>query len=92
MKFRRSKKTALAAYKSCMYVCRQMIGDFHKITEGSKGTVTSARKLYEAKYCDEIRLNEEFKTFVANYRLVYEGANTVSSQIGVKYSTGMMCR
>ena len=81
MKFRRSKKTALAAYKSCMYVCRQMIGDFHKITEGSKGTVTSACKLYEAKYCDE-----------TNYRLVYEGANTVSSQIGVKYSTGMMCR
>ena len=67
----------------------QMIGHFHEMTEGSKGAVTTTRKLYEADYCDEIRLNENFKRFVANYRLAYEGPNTVSAQTGVKYSKGV---
>ena len=66
-----------------------MISHFNETTESSKGTVMPARKQYEEDYRDEIMLNEDFHRFVTNYRIVYEGPNTASAQIGAKYNTGL---
>ena len=66
-----------------------MISDFCEKSEGSKAAVTPVCKKYEKDYHDEKKLNEDFNRFVANYRMVYEGPNTASAQIGAKYSTGL---
>ena len=80
--------TALLCIKSvlCVHVF-QMVENFDQKTRKGRCCECPAREQYNKEYEDEIRLNEEFNRFVANFQLAYEGPNTAHAQIGAKYET-----
>ena len=46
--------------------------------------LTKAWRKYYEYYKNEIEMNEHFNAFVGNYRLAYQGPNTLQAQIGTK--------
>ena len=70
-----------------MFCCLQLLENFDAKTMHSKGAPVPARENYEAAYSEEMKLNEEFHKFVANFQLAYQGPNTARDQIGAKYDT-----
>lgn len=69
-------------------ICSQMVANFDAKTRDSKGAPVPSVERYKAEYREEMRLNEDFNRFVANFRLAYEGPNTARDQIpGAKYDT-----
>ena len=60
---------------------------FETKTKDCKGYETLTKKLNKNTYATEIELNKTFNTFVANFKLAYQGPNTAVAQIGSQYST-----
>ena len=69
---------------------QQMLDAFDAKTKHSTGAVVPAIVAYMAEYSEEMKLNEEFNRFVANFQLAYQGPNTAHAQIGAKYTTGRL--
>lgn len=64
-----------------------MVDDFDAKTKHSSGAVIPAQEMYVKEYSDEMKLNNEFHKFVANFQLAYQGPNEARDQIGAKYCT-----
>jgi inositol 1,4,5-triphosphate receptor type 1 len=64
-----------------------MLANFDQKTKEGKCAASPTREQYMRDYEEEMRLNEEFDRFVANFQLAYEGPNTAHAQTGAKYDT-----
>lgn len=71
-----------------LLLCCQMLENFDSKTRDSKGAPVPAWESYRTEYAEELRLNEDFNRFVANFQLAYQGPNMARDQIaGAKYDT-----
>ena len=62
-----------------------MLESFDQNTREGMCTQSPAVVRYNEEYAEEIKLNEEFDRFVANFQQAYEGPNTARAQTGSKY-------
>lgn len=64
-----------------------MLQNFDGSTKAGSCASIPTKERFNEEYESEMKMNEEFHRFVANYQLAYQGPNTAHAQIGAKYST-----